>query len=71
MALFPSPSTLKSSFSKQFFVGSSLEDKAESAVKAVEAEAAKVAAAVKPKKQIALYTAEYYQYCTLGGILGK
>ncbi|VVT58306.1 uncharacterized protein SAPINGB_P006140 [Magnusiomyces paraingens] len=69
MALFPSPSSLKSSFSKQFFVSSSIEEKAEAAVQAVEAEAVKVAAAIKPKKTIPLYTLEYYKYCTLGGIL--
>lgn len=91
MSLFPSVSSLKASFSNQFFVSSSIDDAKAKAVevkdaaldkasevkdkavafeKKAEAEIAKGVQALAPKKQIPLYSAEFYGYCTLGGILG-
>lgn len=74
MVFFPSQSTLKTSFANQFFVSSTVDDvknKASELTKEAEHELAKAAQAIKPAKKIPLFSAEYYLYCTLGGILGK
>lgn len=67
MVYFPTASQLKNSFSSampQYWVPSA-EEKAEKAVEFVEDEVAK---AVKPKHVVPLYSAEYFKYCTIGGI---
>jgi HJR/Mrr/RecB family endonuclease len=48
-----------------------LKAKAASLSSEAEAELKKAVHAVQPKKQIKLYSSEYYYYCTIGGILGK
>nr|QKK35449.1 mitochondrial Pic2 [Starmerella bombicola] len=67
MVYFPSASQLKSSFGSAMpnYWVSSAEEKAHKAVDFVEEEVARV---VKPHHAVPMYSAEYFKYCTLGGI---
>lgn len=80
MALFPNVAALKASFdpngvhakANQYWINSSIEDKASALTKEAEAELAKVGQAIKNEtKGIKLYSPEFYAACTVGGILGK
>jgi solute carrier family 25 (mitochondrial phosphate transporter), member 3 len=80
MPLFPSASSLKATFdpngvhakANQYWINSSIEDKAASLSKEAEAELAKAGQAIKNQtKGIKLYSPEFYAACTVGGILGK
>lgn len=73
MVFFPTATQLQASFnpngSKYWVKAPSAEELKDKAISGVKKAEADIVNAIKPDHKIKLYSAEYFKYCTLGGIL--